>query len=286
MTVKQLATFSMTLAFLLLGRGIAFGGYPESSPEEKQEYMLDLNRIDTMEISLSRKDSIRDLKAYENFADTINKKWCQKNRADYARLMSAICRPLSSGIFKERRQHDLARKYALSILEKPDDISIYTELELIGCGMMTNTIGPDIPQGEEFAKRRKEDVAIRLHAWTRLINAIDPNWNSNDRLFLSITPPESTGFPSGVAPEAIKDAKLRKEYEAAIQSNNQKLEKHAEQHKLHMWLEIFPKGAEKYIVGLYSHPPFDTGELKKMLDNFPDKEAKARIIEAVEKNIR
>jgi hypothetical protein len=284
MVTRKLATIIIALACLLLGRGTVFGEYPNGTPEEKQEYERDYNRVTSLRTSLSQGKAM-DLKAYEKFADDIAKKWREKNRVDYAKLMMEIDAPLSSGDFKESRQYDLMRKYALSALEKPDEIPIATELDLIGY-VATAIIGPDASKGEQFAERRKEDVAIRIHAWKRLIDAIDPNWDPNDEPSISVVPPLATGLPSGVAPEAIKDAKLRKEYEAVIKYNRQKAEKYLEQNKLRKWQKSFPKRAEEYIVRLYSHPPFDTEQLKKMLDDFPDPKAKERIINAVEKNNR
>lgn len=286
MIMKRTTLVMAILACLLfLQKGVC-GEYPEGSLAERQEYKQDFNRINSLDATLSQPNKVRDLKAYEKFANDIEKKWRHKNRVYYARLMLKICGPLSSGIFKERRQHELAREYALSALEMPNDIPLITELELIG-SVMTNIIGTGVSKGEEFSKRRKKDTSIRLHAWKRLINAIDPKWNPNEFMWGgNVPPPEATGLSPGVDPKAIKDAKLRKEYEDAIQCNKQKVKKHVEQSKLRRWIKKFPKRAEKYIVRMYSHPPFDIEELKKMLDGFPDQKAKARIVSAVAKNMQ
>jgi hypothetical protein len=261
-----------------------FGEDIVDTEKERQEYERDLKRVATLNRSLSQ-GKARDLKAYEKFADDIDRKWRQKNRADHARLMLNICRPLSSGTFKESRRYDVARTYALAALEMPDKIPLATELELVG-HVTTLRIGPGAVKGEKFAGRRTEDATVRLHAWKRLMNAVDPKWDPDKVTWTgNIAPPASTGLPAGVDPAAIKDPKLRKEYEAAIERNRQKAEAYNEQYAARKWLKRFPKRAEREIVQAYSHPPFATEELKKLLyEHLPDKEAAARILKAVEQN--
>ena len=125
-----------------------------------------------------------------------------------------------------------------------------------------------------------------MHAWKRLIDAIDPNWNPNDEPFLNIPLPEGISGEAGMAPEHIKDPNRRAEYEAAIEKNRQKAERYGEQYKLRNWLKRFPKRAEEYIIQAYSKPPFDVEELKQYLDKYiSDTKTKTGIIDAVKKNM-
>jgi hypothetical protein len=129
------------------------------------------------------------------------------------------------------------------------------------------------------------DTKMRLHAWKRLLDAIDPTWDANDFPVINVTPPSASGAPSGVAPHAIKDPRLRAEYEEAIERNRQKAQRYSEQNRLHKWLKRFPKTAEEYIIRAYSKPPFDVGELKEFLQTYiTDEETKATILHAVTKN--
>jgi hypothetical protein len=145
---------------------------------------------------------------------------------------------------------------------------------------------PTAPKGEEFAQRRKKDVEIRLHAWKRLMDAIDPNWDPNDLPLSNVVPPAMLGLPSGATPEAIKDSKLRAEYEAAIEKNRQKAEKYNEQYKLRGWLKRFPPRAERYIVQAYSKPPYNIEELTGLLNQYiRDEQTRTRILDAVKKRM-
>lgn len=54
------------------------------------------------------------------------------------------------------------------------------------------------------------------------LNLIDKYHNKNHETpYVNIAPPPETGLPSGVAPSAIKDVKLREKYEQAIKKNNE-----------------------------------------------------------------
>ncbi|MEN8006632.1 MAG: hypothetical protein ABFS42_06420 [Candidatus Krumholzibacteriota bacterium] len=260
--------------------------YGSGGEDETNAFIQSHDQLAAVEQSFIEGKTI-DLETYEKLVDDIDKTWLEKNTVYHAYLMRDACGPLSSGTFKDPRQYELARKYALSALAMPDKIPVILELELIG-HVMTVTIGPDAPRGEHFAKRRKNDVAVRLHAWKRLLDAIDPNWDPDEFLWSKfVAPPASTGLPAGVAPEAIQDADLRKEYEAAIQHNRQMADHHMEQRKLSKWLKRFPRRCEEKIILAYSQPPFKVGELEILLNDFlPDKNTRLRIVDTVEKNIR
>ena len=268
----------------LLAMTISFGEASPSSEAEKQEYKQALNGIKSLRKSF-KPGLVNDLEEYEKFADEIQTKWRDRNKEYNARLILRICGPLSSGTFADDRRYDLARKYALSVLADANDIPLETELQLTG-HVMTSKYTRNAPKGEDLAQRRKKDVEIRLHAWRRLIDAIDPNWDPNERLRLQVEPPAATGLSPGVAPEAIKEPTLRAEYEAAIERNRQKIERHTKQYRLHDWLKSYPKRAEGYIVQMYSQPPFNLEELKQYLGRYAvDEKTRARILAAVTNNM-
>ena len=284
MSFTKLLKYFLYIIFCYSIRGNFWGVAPESSEMEKQEYKQELARIKELRKSFTSGPK-NDLKIFEKFADEIRSKWSQKNKEYYACLMLELCGPLSSGRFNDDRQYELSRKYALSALEKPDEIPLETELELTG-HVITLIYTPYTPKGQDWVQRRRKDVEIRLHAWKRLLDAIDPNWDLNDLPVSNVTPPLATGLPSGVAPESIKDPNLRAEYEASIENNRKKNEKYSRQYRLYKWLKKFPRYAETYIIRAYSKPPFDLEELKRNLNKYlSDEITKTRIVDAVTKNI-
>lgn len=284
MVAKKITISFLVLVYISLVQNITFGASSEPSEAEKQEYKQDMARIEALRKSF-KPGLVNDLKEYEKFADAIQKKWGRQNKEYYARLMLEVCGPLSSGTFADDRRHDVARRYALSVLEKSEEISIEVELELTG-HVMTSMYTRNLPKGEDLAQRRKKDVEIRLHAWKRLVDAIDPNWDPNEELRSPNAVATSMGFPGTIAPEAIKDPKLRAEYEAAMQKNREDIERYTKQYRLHDWLKRYPKRAERYIVKAYSKPPFNLEELNQYLETYiADEKTRSRIEDAVKKNM-
>ncbi len=284
MLAKKIATIVLMLVCLPLVQAMALGASPEPSEKERQEYKQERARTEALRNSLLP-GLVNDLKEYEKFADEIQHKWSQRNREYYARLMLQVCGPLSSGNFKDDRRHELARKYALAVLEAPDAIPLRVELEFTG-HVITDMYSRNAPKGEDFAQRRKRDVQIRLHAWKRLRDAIDPNWDPKEVLLSPNAVGARMGLPSGMAAESVKDPLLRAKYEAALQTNRQKIERQTEQSRLHGWLKKFPNRAERYIIRAYSIAPFNLKELEQYLDKYmaDSKTTKTRILIAVRKN--
>jgi len=270
----------LAVVIILFSYSVAFASNYEVTPQEEQEYKRDFKHVEDMRASLGQNDT-RDLNAYEEFADSIVQKWRGRNKEYYAILMSDICAPLTGGYFKEDRQYELARKYALSALEEPDSIPLELELKLIG-HVITLTWGSSASSGDVFAKKRTKDTLVRLHAWKRFLEAFDPNWDPYE------TTPVTNNLWDGIDSAVIKDSVLQAEYEEERRLNSQAHEKYREQNLLHnKWSHMIPLLTERPIILLYSHPPYNTKELEALLNEYQfNQEAKTRIIEAVEKNIR
>ena len=221
---------------------------------------------------------------YEKFADEIQQGWSQRNKEYHARLMLAICGPLTSGWFKNGRQYEVAERYALSALENADAIPVILELELTG-HVATPTTEAKAPNGKEFAQKRRKAVEVWLHAWKRLTDACDPNWPPHGRLLGPNSVGADMGLPEGIAPENVRDPALRARYKAAIEQNRRDIERYTEQSRLHDWLKWFPKHLEGDMIQAYSKPPFDVAELKQCLDKYiTDQTIRARILDTVKKN--
>jgi len=268
----KLAAFSIAFSACFLFLGASFGANTEES-ELKNEYKQELNRI----ASLGKKLDVTEL---ETLAGSIDNKWRGKNKEYYAQLMLRLCALLNTGQFDTDRQIELSRKYALMGFKFADKLEIRTELDLV-LNMITDTIFPNSPKGENFAEHRRGDVIARLHVWKRLRDAIDPAWDPNDLPRKSVLPPESTHM--GLSDTQLK--KLREEYKVEVVRNHKKAETYNKQSDARKWLKGFAPRAEKYIVKMYSRPPYDSKELEKYLTQYGmDTETKTRIMGAVKKN--
>lgn len=252
---------------------------PESDKLQREQSRLEISTIDT-------KKNIADYDLeFERVAGNIRNNWSKKNKELNAELMLELCGKISSGRFGKTREHGLARKYALSVLEEPEVIPVETEMKLVG-HVGSDTILPGGPEGQAWADQRRADVKAHLHAWKRMADTLDPNWNPSDLPSTSAPLPPGVDLPPGVAPESIKDPKLRAEYEASIEKNNQKARKYSEQYSLRNLQKSFLKHSEKYVVNAYSKPPLNADELNGFLQTYvADQASRERILKAVAQRI-
>jgi hypothetical protein len=278
MLSSKISIFCVAFVCCLFAVGVLLVINKEYLRKEKREYEQDMKRL----LSLSE---MKDIEGLDRFADELQAKWNRINEESYADSILAVCGNLSSGRFNDERQYNLARKLAILALTDPNEIPLETQLKLVG-HVMTDMITPSAPKGQEWARKRRKDLEVRLHAWKRLTKAIDPNWDPNDMPLATVPLPIGVSGITGMAPEHIKNPKLRAEYEAAIEQNRQKAKKYAEQYTLRKWLRRFPHTAEEYIVRAYSKAPFDLAELKQSLEMYiTDEKTRDRILGAVTKNV-
>lgn len=302
-TIKSKKIMFVLLCISILSCGLT-ANVVQTPEAEKEEFLKDMSSITTIRRSLSPdlgidKESFRkdpegyikqimalrnknDLNAYEQFAEDILNRWASKNAEYYGRLTLALCAELGGGTFEDDRCYELRRQYALLALEKGSALSVVTELELTGL------VTPYAPKREDFALRRKKDIDVRLRAWQRLLAAIDPAWDPNEVMYLhpNTIPRGVSSWAGGMDPKAIEDPLARAEYEAVLEAHRQKLEKQSEQFRLRDWLKQYPKSIETYMINVYSRPPYDSEELKQMLDaSDMDQETQTRILETVTRNI-
>ncbi|MEN8126345.1 MAG: hypothetical protein ABFR90_00910 [Planctomycetota bacterium] len=306
MLARKIDVSIFGLLCVSLFQSLTLGVAIQASDAEKEEYRQDLAIIEAKRASLNpkldkaafQKDpdgymkqlmasrDKNDLDAYEKFADVILNKWSPQSPEHYGCLTLELCKPLSSGNFNNVRDVGLARKYALSALEKPDEIPLELELELTG-HVMTHPGMRYSPKGQEFAQNRQKDCQVRLHAWKRLLDAIDPTWDPNEGLSYPTEIPRGVqAWAGGTDPKAIKDPVVRAEYEAILEEYRKKTEKYNEQYRLRKWFKRYPKKAEEYIIRAYSTAPYNNEELVQYLNDYKiGEEINARIIDAVTKNI-
>jgi hypothetical protein len=204
--------------------------------------------------------------------------------------MLIICNIFSSHDFAAidtSRQKTLARKYAKLALQSATNLSLHDEIGFVLCisSAQGDTVDQIRSEHEQWSKLREEDTRLWLHAWQRLIDEIDVKFDFRQTYQMYPDPP--LGMVPGVAPEAVKDPKLRAQYEAAIETNKQKAEKFVRQSELRDLDKYFSLLAENHLIAMYSTPPYNTGELKHYLDLYiVDKERKTKILKAVEEAIK
>jgi hypothetical protein len=253
-----------------------------ADPEE-QDWRADMARVDAVRKAL-RPGPGNDIQAYQRFIKDLQGKWHQRpNKEHYARLMRELCVPLNAGPFQRDGGFALARTYALDALEFRDSIPLNLEMELTQEVVTLTGNMPGAVKGPKFAEQRRKDVEVRLHAWKRLTDAIDPAWNPNEELMSDNGVGARVGVSDGgMDPAGVQDPVLRAKYEAALRANRQKNEKWSQQYALRGRLKWYPSHVERYIIELYAQPPFDSPELEQALKKYiADEKTRSRILKAV-----
>ena len=119
---------------------------------------------------------------------------------------------------------------------------------------------------ETWSKYRSVAAKLVFSAWYGLKRSLDKNFAKERKPFLNISPPIETGLPAGVDPKAIKDLDLRKKYELSIADNAEKTKFYNAQYALRKIDRKFSEKAEKYLIDVYTKPPYAHDELEKLAD--------------------
>ena len=246
----------------------------------QQQLQRDLAHL---EIFLNNKD----LDGFVKAADELEKNWSQEGGEYYGRLMLNISNLVVNG-FQDDRIDRLSQKYAFEALAHADSFSLDLETKLLA--FIANDLAQDTASPaavSEWNKERNTKAKLWLHALQRLERETDRNFNFSDHPTMKVMPPQGTGLPAGVAPEAIKDPKMREQYQAAIDANAKKAREYDRQYMLRHLGESFSPKAERYLVRTYAKPPFKLEELRTYLNEYlTDGSSKERIINEVKKKIR
>ncbi|HKQ53961.1 MAG TPA: hypothetical protein VJT74_16415 [Pyrinomonadaceae bacterium] len=265
MNYRKLLLSCAVLCPMLLAAILSFGAgrwSPVQGDALTNDYEQDRRRVKTLR-------QARDLDGLVALADEAEWKWATRDITRYAGLMLEICGSLSSDAFKDDRQYVLAHKYTKLALEKADRMPIELEVELARYLQG----GPEYVTGqakaEDWPQDRSERTRLWFHAWQRLGSKIDRSFDFSKEL-PPVIPPKEAGrsLPVGVAPEAIKDPKLRAEYAAALAERKQKQEASYTQRKLQKTEKEFSEALRRYVVEAYSQSPSDSAELNYYLNNF------------------
>lgn len=275
--------FGLVVCCLLFST-VSLGTMSRPSKTLEQEYREELASIRGKTQSLKAEHTV-DLESYGKYAHDLQEKWGKKDKELQARVARQLCMAIANRQFTNASKcNALAREYALSVLDKPDGVTVKTQLELTGYAITTKY---ESLTDEEFARCRRRNIEARLAVLKRLTDAIDPNWDPNEMMPSYKIVAVRMGLPSSTVPESIEDPKLRAEYIAALQEYKDKHDKWSRQYALHKWLARYPKNVERQAISSYSSRPYNIEELQTYLDKYEtESEAKKRILDAVSRNMK
>jgi hypothetical protein len=277
--------FDFTLGvWLVFVPALCMGQNSSTSQDDRMAYEQSMARVQEVQATFTEGPT-NDLAKYETFVDGLLREWRERNNEYHARLTLAICPPLTGGRFSDKREYQVARKYVLAALEDATAIPLLVEIEL---ARLVSKVDSRLERVSdvEFAKLRLNGSRVRLRAWKRLEDSIDPNFDQKEEI--PVHPPFLPGlrfYNSGMSPDRIEDPVLRAKYIAVTAENDRRREKHTEQYHLRLHRDSFRKATESYIVDAYSSPPSNVDELNQLLDRYVTEDAaKDRILKAVKAN--
>lgn len=229
----------------------------------------------------------KNINGLEQFAAVVERRWKKRNKEFYYTMMHNICSELVSYDYGTDKRFEVAEKYAFAMLQNADEMPIELEVDFIKCTIHEKRpVNTTDAERSIWSKRRSYKAKSWLHAWQRIENGYVGNFNFDDLPMINLAPPTDSGMPSGVSPKAIKNPKLRAEYEAAIKQNEQKTRRYNEQYQIHKMRQRYFALAEKYLISIYSRPPYNVDELKQLLNTYvSDKERRERIVKVVEQRM-
>ncbi len=242
----------------------------------KNEYQSDVDRL----IALRS----RPFEELISLANQLEAKWRRLDWNSYARIMTYVCSEIANHGLNNERVRDQREHFARVALSHSSMYLWEYESDLVGSlGYQRYSANVNA-----WLRERREKTELWLHALRRLEKQTDPSFDINDRKSLPamrVSPPYETGLPAGSPPSAIKDARLRAKYEAAIDDNKRKFQKVEEQLPLLLHGPSFKKRAERWLIQAYSQPPDRTAELKHYLNSYVrDNNIRQRILSEVGKN--
>ena len=212
---------------------------------------------------LSVLDRAKDFDGLVKAGNDLEKRWGRSGGQNYARLMLEIANLLENH-FARPGISATSQEYVSSALAKSESFPLWLEVMLLPF-LSRDVTSAASGDSASWMRERRAKLVLWLHAWQRLEAGINRNFDFSDRPRLNISPPDETKLPAGIAPEGIRDPKLRAQYETALAANARKGCEYNRQFMLRYLDETFPKTAENHLIRVYSKPPYQTEELRRHL---------------------
>jgi len=229
---------------------------------QRQELLMDMNNVKTISLS-------GDLDKLERISNEMEKKWSVKDKELYGYMMLQVCGRFTSYNFRDNRQYELARQYAILALEKSNKlqenskIPIKAELKLVTGYILSLYNFKEESLRENWPSKRSSISKLYFQSWNRMENAIDLSFDPNKPLPPWPKPSKFDGiWIPGMLPESIKDPVVRAEYQEALDKFRDRMEWDSNQRRLRRLEKIFIPKIQGQILQLYSGPVFDSKNLE------------------------
>jgi len=241
---------------------------------DNKPYQEELKQIESLQRA-------KDLDGLVHLADHIEQTW--GNQADlkvYYGLMDQLTNELASDDFGDvplQKQDELAQKYVLITLAH-GNVPLDTRTKLL----------PRLIPEENIMLTKRPFMSS---AWAQIRSTCAPQWLQTRQAVQNAVVPNydmsSPIYMNNVGNSAeLKDPKLAEARNKKSLEVSRKIQGRTEQLILRSLDNSFSPLAEKEVVFLYSHPPYNIQELQQFLNAYVDDPViKQRILDQVAKNI-
>jgi len=268
MKQRSVRVLQLTIAALCILIPLVTVAFGQTSDNELNQ---DIAKLDSFLSS-------RNLDSIQITVDKESAKWRERDRPSFIIYMTKACSLLSSyDIGDLSKRASLLSRYGISVLTS-GTLPLEDHVQFVSFLMFD----PLVIDEAAWKTLRQQKAELWLAARRRVQTSVDPAFDFNEPIFLNVAPPAGSGLPAGIAPESVRDPKLRAEYERAIAENSAKTRRFNDQYWLKKNAPDFYQNVERYLVNAYSRPPRDYDELERLLVRYVDDNGvRARILQDV-----
>ena len=242
-------------------------GNPQKSVKAENNLVTDWTEYEKVRKRIFELSNARDLYGLVNLEEEIEETWGKTQPINsvtkfnlYAGLMYFICGNFASQEFNNNERYSLAKKCVKSALAKRDNMLVEQEVNLVPLSNTPEYLDKVFTEAQWQADR-KERAELWFHAWQRLENEVDENYDF--------------------------DANRPKKISNLSPEERAKVETYTKQVRLHRLKDSFFKQFKEFVVWNYTLPPYNNTELENFLDKYvSDLEFKKSILQEIKQKLR
>jgi hypothetical protein len=226
----------------------------------------------------------KDLKSLMSIAEECQKEYPPMSYAGL-RLRQEVCNALSSTNYNDATQYDTLQKLTTETAQASDAGALEQIVPIVQHLRVGFGIKYGVEVDEKLQQSRRANMRLYLRVFPRFAKEIIPDFDFKDVPSLNLSPPGG-GYPSGVAPESIKEPEIRKQYEAALKANSDKADKLNRQRALRDLEKSYLRSLEGNVGGAYGWFPVNHDEVRSDFKEFgvpPD--VTERVLKKLEERI-
>lgn len=260
---------SLLIGIVVMTPLVASAGTPVSGGTDADNFRRDLERIRAFaQRSTSKAEESNVVNRLEAFGDEIAKTWRDTNIECYGQLTVALCGELGFYDLNAMGKGGLLRTLAMRALTRAEDVSLELECHLVVYAKGSKDANGDVIAGKEAQVLRRQQALLFLHAWKRIEDSIDDNWDPNDRPPMFQVAPPGSNYGVGVDPNSIEDPVVAAQYVAALKANSDKIKRNQLQRAARELRKYWIPGAHRFLISRYMEDGADPAELEGLLKEF------------------